>query len=168
MPRTIDGVETEGMLLVVESGDALIRAAGPLVKGQSLWTVLGSAFTDPPPPPPGSPSRPKRVLTSDRALVQRLNQALKGVGVKVVFAPTLPGVEHVAGSMASHFGPVEAPGITTDMVRWGSATSQWANGPRCRKHCYALLSPSFLAFAARPSRSSRPRSRWRVPCGTQS
>jgi hypothetical protein len=43
IPIVIDGVDTEGMLVVAEEASGLIRGAGSVVRGEALWPVLGPA-----------------------------------------------------------------------------------------------------------------------------
>ncbi len=113
-PMSVDGVDLEGLLLAIEQGTGKVRVVGPLVRGEPLLSVLGSAFTDP--PPPGAPGRPPRILCDDAIFALRLRRELKGVAVEVV--DHLPEVTEAFASLQEHLSPVLAPGITEDVDAW--------------------------------------------------
>lgn len=117
---TIEGVETEGMLVVVEQDTGLARAAGPIVRGKPLWSVLGPGLFD---PGPGlSPARPRLLLCDDPTLQERLTLELSGTGIAVELVAEVPAADELLAALADRFGPVlSGPGITVLRPQWLAA-----------------------------------------------
>lgn len=116
---TISGVDIEGLLVVVEQSSELVRAAGPLVVGKPIWTVLGLGLFEP--VPPASPARPARLLCADGALFSRLQRELANTGIAVVRSPATPAAAAALASLddALQRAPT-APGLTTDLSLWAT------------------------------------------------
>lgn len=132
-PVTIQGVHTEGLLLVVEQRSQLVRVAGPVVRGQPLLELLRMAFLTP--PPPCSPARPPRLLCADPDLRRRLVTELAGTDVRVDAVAAVPAAEAAIGSLMESLEPAPAPGITTRLPAWAAAfealvaVAPWARVP---------------------------------------
>lgn len=118
LPATIDGVETEGLLLVAEQGTGLIRSASPQIVGEPLWTGLGSAFLSP--PNPCSPARTQQLLCTDPQLLARLESELEGLDIRLRLVLETPAIDEIMAEMAEHFSPLPVPGITHDHSAWAA------------------------------------------------
>ena len=116
VPIEIEGVELEGMVLVVERGSGLVRGGSPLERGASLWSVLGPAMLSP--PPPFVPARPKALYCTPPELVRRLRQELRSTGLKVTPAEHLPELQEALDALVGYLTPHRAPGITVEPELW--------------------------------------------------
>jgi len=122
VPIVIQGVDTEGLLVIAEARTGNARGAGPIVRGEGLWEVLGRAFTAP--PSPCVPARPPRILCADAGLAARIESELRGTGVKVERVAEVPAAAALIESVSAHFRPVSAPGIKVELGAWAMALEQ--------------------------------------------
>jgi hypothetical protein len=120
LPIRIEGVDTEGMLIVAEQDSGDVRAAGPIVRGEDLWPVLREAFLSP--APPCTPARPRAVCTTP-ALAARLRRELEGTKLQVEASQELPRVQQVFDAFVRHVSPLRAPGMTRDFSLWAQTLS---------------------------------------------
>lgn len=98
VPITVAGVDFEGLLVVASQRSGVVRSAGPVVRGQPLWTVLARAFREP--ASPAVPARPPRLLCADPALAVRLQEELQGLAIRADVVARLPAVEAVITALA--------------------------------------------------------------------
>jgi hypothetical protein len=118
-PIVIEGVELDGLLLVVEPSTGAVRGAGPVARGGALSPVLLQAMQGP--MPPARPARPRALSCADEALARRLQAELKGTDIEVRLVERVPAAEAAAHALIEHLAPSRAPGLTVELPLWRSA-----------------------------------------------
>ena len=120
IPIEIQGVDTEGLLLVVEQDTGNVRMAGPIVRGEDLWSVLGPALLSP--APPCTPLLPRALCTTP-ALTARLRRETEGTELRVETAARLPQAERAFDAVVRHVHPLQIPETARDQPLWAQTLS---------------------------------------------
>lgn len=123
-PSPVAG-QNQGLLIISDAQTGELRALGPLLPEESIWSVLGQAFLAP--EAPGVPSRPRLLRCMDAALAGRLRRATKGLELKVEVVQTLPAAQVVLASLQANppaLAGAQAPGIDIETANWAKALEQ--------------------------------------------
>lgn len=115
MYASIQGVETEGMLVIVEQETGNVRAGMPIVVGAPLWPAIREACLSP--ASPCAPSRPRALCTTSD-LAARCRREVEGSDLPVEVQATLPHVEQFEQAWASHARPLRPPDLSADGPLW--------------------------------------------------
>jgi hypothetical protein len=119
----IDGVDVEGVLMVVEGSTGFVRLVTAIRHGTSpdeLRAELVDAMVDP--GPQSSPARPRLVGCRDEGVRERVAAAFEGLGIEVRLARELPALEEAATALRASFGVrVPWPGVTGHVEAWRAA-----------------------------------------------
>lgn len=124
----VEGVELEGVILVVEAESNRVRLVTAVQRGEDVARVARTAFEA---PAEGTqPGRPRRFHCADPELLRRLGPLLAEARTKGALSET-PAVDEAVASLLHSFGAPRAPGITVDVGAWRAvldrlvATAPW-------------------------------------------
>lgn len=118
-PIEVENEELDGLVLVCESHSGLLLTAGPLLRGQDVWSILERAFA---PDFDQLPSaRPRRALVSDSALRDQLEPGLSALRIQVEVVEELRAAEEAARSLLAAVQPKPSIGLNVELSAWRAA-----------------------------------------------